>query len=65
MELEKRYKELYDLQDRVMEIVFENSNEFYLTGGTYIARFYKACKYSKCSFLCQEKMFFCDREFDI
>lgn len=40
------YKNLYKLQDKVMNIVFKHSNEFYLTGGTAINRFYKECRYS-------------------
>ncbi len=46
MDVEKFYKELYELQDKVMEVVFGLSNEFYLTGGTCVSRFYKACRYS-------------------
>lgn len=46
MDVKNFYKELYELQDRVLEIVFKNSNEFYLTGGTCISRFYKECRYS-------------------
>ncbi len=40
------YEKLYKLQDKVLEVVFENSNEFYLTGGTCLSRFYKAFRYS-------------------
>jgi hypothetical protein len=30
MELKSHYNKLYKLQDEVLEIVFKNSNEFYL-----------------------------------
>jgi len=40
------YKKLYDLQDRVLEKVFKVENEFYLTGGTALSRFYQAKRYS-------------------
>ncbi len=40
------YKKLYDLQDRVLDIVFKIENIFYLTGGTCISRFYKEKRYS-------------------
>jgi len=46
MEMINYYKELYKLQDKVLKIVFANSNEFYLTGGTCISRFYQAYRYS-------------------
>ena len=40
------YKELYKLQDKVLEIIFSVENEFYLTGGTCISRFYHEKRYS-------------------
>ena len=40
------YKELYKLQDKVLDIVFKTEKEFYLTGGTCISRFYKGKRYS-------------------
>ncbi len=40
------YKKLYALQDEVLDIVFEVENEFYLTGGTCLSRFYKEVRYS-------------------
>jgi len=40
------YKELYTLQDKVLGIVFSVENEFYLTGGTCISRFYHEKRYS-------------------
>jgi len=40
------YKKLYTLQDEVLKIVFETENEFYLTGGTCLSRFYVAKRYS-------------------
>lgn len=40
------YSELYRLQDKVLSIVFETENEFYLTGGTCISRFYLEKRYS-------------------
>jgi len=40
------YKKLYILQDKVLDIVFSNENEFYLTGGTCLNRFYQEKRYS-------------------
>lgn len=40
------YKKLYKLQDEVLKVVFETENEFYLTGGTCISRFYNEKRYS-------------------
>jgi len=40
------YKELYDLQDIVLDTVFATEKEFYLTGGTCLSRFYHAIRYS-------------------
>lgn len=40
------YRKLYDLQDQVLDIVFEIENEFYLTGGTCLSRFYQEKRYS-------------------
>jgi len=40
------YKDLYKLQDKVLGIVFSVENEFYLTGGTCISRFYHEKRYS-------------------
>jgi predicted nucleotidyltransferase component of viral defense system len=40
------YKLLYELQDRVLEIVFNTEREFYLTGGTCLSRFYFEKRYS-------------------
>ncbi len=40
------YKKLYDLQDKVLKVVFETEKEFYLTGGTCISRFYMEKRYS-------------------
>ena len=34
------YKKLYSLQDKVLKRVFEVEDEFYLTGGTALSRFY-------------------------
>ncbi len=39
------YQELYKLQDRVLAIIFDISNEFYLTGGTCISRYYQPKRY--------------------
>ncbi len=46
MDIEAYYANLYRLQDSVLDVVFENSNEFYLTGGTCLSRFYKPVRYS-------------------
>jgi len=40
------YKKLYDLQDRVLGIVFSREHDFYLTGGTALHRFYYNLRYS-------------------
>jgi len=40
------YKKLYKLQDEVIEAVFSVENEFYLTGGTCLSRFYSQKRYS-------------------
>lgn len=40
------YKKLYLLQDEVLKVVFETEQEFYLTGGTCLSRFYVEKRYS-------------------
>jgi len=40
------YKELYKLQDKILQIVFKTEREFYLTGGTCLSRFYFEKRYS-------------------
>lgn len=40
------YKKLYELQDKVLATIFDVENEFYLTGGTCLSRFYKEKRYS-------------------
>ena len=40
------YKRLYALQDEVLALVFKVENEFYLTGGTCLSRFYLEKRYS-------------------
>ncbi|MGM0520226.1 MAG: nucleotidyl transferase AbiEii/AbiGii toxin family protein [Campylobacterota bacterium] len=40
------YQKLYLLQDEVLKVVFETENEFYLTGGTCLSRFYVEKRYS-------------------
>jgi len=40
------YKKLYSLQDEVLKIVFGIEDEFYLTGGTALSRFYQEKRYS-------------------
>jgi predicted nucleotidyltransferase component of viral defense system len=40
------YQKLYGLQDEVLKVVFETENEFYLTGGTSLSRFYVEKRYS-------------------
>lgn len=40
------YKALYTLQDDVLALVFSVENEFYLTGGTCLSRFYVEKRYS-------------------
>ncbi len=40
------YSEIYKLQDKILKNVYENENEFYLTGGTCLHRFYINERYS-------------------
>ncbi len=40
------YKKLYDLQDKVLDVVFKTEQVFYLTGGTCLNRFYYKKRYS-------------------
>ncbi len=40
------YNKLYNLQDEVLDLVFEIEKVFYLTGGTALSRFYQAKRYS-------------------
>ena len=40
------YKKLYILQDIILDIIFSVENEFYLTGGTCLSRFYHEKRYS-------------------
>jgi len=40
------YKDLYHLQNQVLDVVFETENEFYLTGGTCLSRFYMEKRFS-------------------
>jgi len=40
------YKKLYALQDEVLKKVFVVEDEFYLTGGTALSRFYQEKRYS-------------------
>ena len=40
------YKKLYSLQDEVLQKVFGVEDEFYLTGGTALSRFYQEKRYS-------------------
>ncbi len=40
------YTGLYKLQDSIFKIIFSLENDFYLTGGTCISRFYFAKRYS-------------------
>lgn len=40
------YKKLYELQDKVLDVVFSVEDEFYLTGGTALSRFYQEKRYS-------------------
>lgn len=40
------YTKLYKIQDKVLNIIFEEATEFYLTGGTCLSRFYYAKRYS-------------------
>ncbi len=40
------YQKIYTLQDKVMSFVFTLENDFYLTGGTALHRFYYGGRYS-------------------
>jgi len=40
------YKQLYELQDRILKIIFDLEHSFYLTGGTALHRFYYNYRYS-------------------
>ena len=40
------YKNLYRLQDKILDIIFLQNLSFYLTGGTCLNRFYKTIRYS-------------------
>ncbi|HOV13543.1 MAG TPA: nucleotidyl transferase AbiEii/AbiGii toxin family protein, partial [Spirochaetota bacterium] len=40
------YEELYSLQDKILKIIFSLDNNFYLTGGTALHRFYLGLRYS-------------------
>ena len=40
------HKKLYALQDKILEKVFSVEDEFYLTGGTALSRFYQEKRYS-------------------
>jgi len=40
------YKELYNMQDQVLDLLFSEESIFYLTGGTCINRFYSEKRYS-------------------
>jgi len=40
------YKKLYELQDKVLDILFATEDIFYLTGGTCLSRFYQEKRYS-------------------
>ncbi len=42
----EQYRELYALQDQVLETIFTTEREFYLTGGTCLSRFYQAKRFS-------------------
>lgn len=46
MEKKIEYTQLYELQDRVLDLIFSLNNEFYLTGGTALHRFYYNLRYS-------------------
>ena len=40
------YKKIYMLQDEILDLVFAEDTEFYLTGGTCLNRFYFEKRYS-------------------
>ncbi|MFA6654019.1 MAG: nucleotidyl transferase AbiEii/AbiGii toxin family protein [Candidatus Delongbacteria bacterium] len=46
MEKKIDYVKLYEIQDKILEIVFSFDNSFYLTGGTALHRFHYNYRYS-------------------
>jgi len=46
MEKKINYKELYKLQDDVLDLIFSLENNFFLTGGTALHRFYYNLRFS-------------------
>ena len=44
--MEVNYKKLYELQDQVLNLVSSLENDFYLTGGTALHRFYFGARHS-------------------
>ena len=40
------YQKLYRLQNKILDVVFAEETEFYLTGGTCLNRFYFEKRYS-------------------
>jgi predicted nucleotidyltransferase component of viral defense system len=41
-----KYTQIYNLQDKVLKLVSKLDNDFYLTGGTALHRFYYGARYS-------------------
>ncbi len=41
-----KYNQIYDLQDKVLDIIFSKETTLYLTGGTCLNRFYYNLRYS-------------------
>lgn len=39
------YDKLYSLQDKVLQVVFDTEQEFYLTSGTCLSRFFVENRY--------------------
>jgi predicted nucleotidyltransferase component of viral defense system len=59
MEKVLNFKELYQMQDEVLELVFSCNNSFYLTGGTALHRFYYHYRYSNdLDFFCPQTVLF-------
>jgi len=44
--MESSYKEIYKLQDDILDLVFSRDAPWYLTGGTALSRFYFSHRYS-------------------
>ena len=66
MEKILNFKELYQIQDQVLQTVFSCDNTFYLTGGTALHRFYYHYRYSSdLDFFCNNTPLFHEYIYEI